>query len=59
VSEPTQIGFGSRLIKRVLTDDFGGEVTFTYAPSGITCLLIAPMSRIREAIPPTFRELEF
>ncbi|MEN3380389.1 MAG: hypothetical protein V7608_433, partial [Hyphomicrobiales bacterium] len=26
---------------------------------GITCLLIAPMSRIREAIPPTFRELEF
>jgi two-component sensor histidine kinase len=58
VSEPTQTGFGSRLIKRVLTGDFGGEVAFTYAPSGITCILTAPMTQIQQVIPQPFLELE-
>jgi PAS domain S-box-containing protein len=58
VREPTQTGFGSRLIRRVLTGDFGGNVEVSYAPSGITCILTAPMERIQQAIPPTFRELE-
>lgn len=32
VSEPTRIGFGSKLLRRVLIDQLGAEITQTYAP---------------------------
>ena len=41
-SQPTGVGFGSRLISRVLQDDFGGVVDVSYEPTGLTCRLTAP-----------------
>jgi two-component sensor histidine kinase len=41
-SQPTGVGFGSRLISRVLQDDFGGVVDVSYGPTGLTCRLTAP-----------------
>jgi two-component sensor histidine kinase len=34
-------GFGSRLIERILPNDFGGKVTTTYGPAGLVCTLVA------------------
>jgi two-component sensor histidine kinase len=36
--------FGSRLIERMLPSDFGGTVRTLYAPGGVVCELVAPMS---------------
>jgi two-component sensor histidine kinase len=36
-------GFGSRLIERILANDFAGEVRTSYRPSGVVCELSAPM----------------
>jgi two-component sensor histidine kinase len=44
--EPSRTGFGSRLIERVLKNDFGGEVTIVYGGSGVKCELNAPLSNI-------------
>ena len=41
-------GFGSRLIQRMLANDFSGEVRVTYNPSGIECELIAPLSALND-----------
>lgn len=46
VSEPTHAGFGSRLISRVLTDDFGGSFETHYPPSGLVCRLTAPVNNL-------------
>ena len=35
VSEPAALGFGSRLISRVLQDDFRGSVKVSYGPTGL------------------------
>lgn len=37
-----KMGFGTRLIERMLANDFGGKVKTTYAPTGVVCELIAP-----------------
>jgi two-component sensor histidine kinase len=44
VVKPTQHqkGFGSRLIERMLANDFGGKVETHYRPDGVVCDLIAP-----------------
>jgi len=41
VKEPTtkQKGFGSRLIERMLANDFDGQVRTTYRPNGVVCEL--------------------
>jgi len=39
---PEKKGFGSRLIERMLANDFNGSVTTIYLPDGITCELRAP-----------------
>jgi two-component sensor histidine kinase len=46
VSEPApdQKGFGSRLIERMLANDFAGKVKISYRPDGVVCELIAPLS---------------
>jgi len=43
---PSQKGFGSRLIERMLSNDFGGEVRITYANSGVVCQLATPLANI-------------
>lgn len=46
VTEPAQKGFGSRLIERMLPNDFGGEVRTSYLPGGVVCELRSPSSRL-------------
>lgn len=46
VSEPTGVGFGSRLISRVLEDDFKGTVKVSYGSTGLTCRLTAPLQNL-------------
>jgi two-component sensor histidine kinase len=48
VVEPkqSQKSFGSRLIERTLSNDFGGEVLITYAVKGVVCELTAPLANI-------------
>jgi two-component sensor histidine kinase len=41
VAPPARTGFGSRLIKSVLAEDFGGTVELRYEPTGLVCLLTA------------------
>ncbi|WP_299812929.1 PAS domain-containing sensor histidine kinase [Tardiphaga sp.] len=46
VTEPpaAKRGFGSRLIERMLSNDFSAEVRVSYKPSGVECELVAPLS---------------
>jgi two-component sensor histidine kinase len=46
VSEPEKKGFGSRLIERMLPNDFGGEVRTFYRPGGVMCELTSPLGRL-------------
>jgi two-component sensor histidine kinase len=46
VEKPSKRGFGSQLIERVLTADFG-KVEVSYEPTGLICRLTAPMDQIR------------
>lgn len=41
VTPPARSGFGSRLIKSVLAQDFKGAVELRYEPTGLVCLLAA------------------
>ena len=43
ISEPRGAGFGSRLISRVLQDDFRGTVEVSYGSTGLVCRLTAPL----------------
>jgi two-component sensor histidine kinase len=45
-SQPAVVGFGSRLISRVLKDDFGGAVEVSYESSGLICRLTAPLENL-------------
>ena len=46
VSDPAGVGFGSRLISRVLQDDFGGTVEVSYQATGLICRLTAPLGNL-------------
>lgn len=46
LSEPVSAGFGSRLISRVLQDDFGGSVEVSYQRQGLVCRLTAPLENL-------------
>jgi two-component sensor histidine kinase len=46
VSEPAGVGFGSRLISRVLEDDFKGSVKVSYGSTGLICRLTAPVKNL-------------
>ena len=46
VSDPASVGFGSRLISRVLQDDFGGTVEVSYQATGLICRLTAPLGNL-------------
>ena len=43
VSEPTSAGFGSRMLKRALAADLGGEVRLNYPSGGLICEIDAPL----------------
>ena len=49
-SEPRSVGFGSRLITRVLQDDFRGTVEVSYGPTGLVCRLTAPLENLGTSI---------
>jgi PAS domain S-box-containing protein len=44
VVPPSRKGFGSRLIERSLTLELGGEVTLSYAPTGVVCTIEAALT---------------
>ena len=46
VSAPSSTGFGSRLITRVLKDDFNGAVELSYPPAGLLCRLTTPVRNL-------------
>ncbi|HEY8576701.1 MAG TPA: HWE histidine kinase domain-containing protein [Devosia sp.] len=41
VTPPSEKGFGSRMIERALAADLGATVSFDFAPTGLTCTIIA------------------
>lgn len=45
VSPPQRRGFGSRLIERGLAGEMDGEVTLSFAPEGLRCVVDAPLPR--------------
>lgn len=48
VTPPTGEGFGSRMIQRALAADMGATVNFDYAPTGLTCTIIAAETALLE-----------
>jgi two-component sensor histidine kinase len=44
VSAPGTLGFGSRLLERVVVSDLRGDVEFDYNPAGLRCSINAPMA---------------
>ncbi|HVV93317.1 MAG TPA: ATP-binding protein [Hyphomicrobiales bacterium] len=47
VVPPRQRGFGSRLIERGLSRDFGGRAEIRFEESGVVCTIDAPLAEIR------------
>jgi PAS domain S-box-containing protein len=43
VVEPNRRGFGTRLIERSLAQELHGDVTITFAPTGVVCTIHAPL----------------
>ena len=46
VSAPTHEGFGSRLIRRGLAQQLGGEIKLDYDPEGVSCVISFPLRAI-------------
>lgn len=46
-SAPSQKGFGSLLIERMLASDLGGDVTLDYARTGLRALIDLPLEKLR------------
>ena len=44
VATPKRRGFGSRLIERGLAAELGGEVKMNFEPSGLVCVVDAPLT---------------
>jgi two-component sensor histidine kinase len=44
VTAPSQEGFGSRLVKRSLSEELGGAVDVSYAPDGVICTIDFPLN---------------
>ena len=44
VQTPKKRGFGSRLIERGLAAEMGGEVTLSFKPDGLVCVINAPLT---------------
>ena len=46
VAEPDRQGFGSRVIKDFMANDFGGTVTLAFEPKGVVCRLTSPLGNL-------------
>ena len=46
VTPPMRKGFGSRLIEKALAMELNGEVHINYEPSGVVCIIDAPLPKI-------------
>ena len=46
VVTPGRLGFGSRVIKDFLANDFGGTVKLSYEPAGVVCELNSPLANL-------------
>jgi two-component sensor histidine kinase len=44
VRPPAKRGFGSRLIERALAGEFGGAARLQFEPSGLVCVVDAPLA---------------
>jgi two-component sensor histidine kinase len=49
VAPPSAAGFGTRMIKRLLAVEFGGQVDLEFAPDGVVCRVSAPVPELDEA----------
>jgi PAS domain S-box-containing protein len=49
VAPPTRRGFGSRLIERGLAAELRGQVALSYEPSGLVCVIDAPLPAAGQA----------
>ncbi|MDB5641692.1 MAG: blue-light-activated histidine kinase [Hyphomicrobiales bacterium] len=47
VAPPTRRGFGSRLVERSLTSEFGAEVVLSFGSEGLRCEVTAPLEALR------------
>ncbi|MFD1332259.1 HWE histidine kinase domain-containing protein [Methylopila musalis] len=45
VSEPARRGYGCRLIERGIVQELGGEARIDFAPEGVACTLLVPLSQ--------------
>ena len=45
VKPPATTGFGSRMIRRALAIDLGGQVRLDFEPDGVCCSIRAPLPR--------------
>ena len=52
VAEPVRKGFGTRVIKTMLANEFHGSVDLAYAPDGLTCRLDTPLVNLSAAQSP-------
>jgi two-component sensor histidine kinase len=46
VVTPVRQGFGSRVIKEFMANDFGGTVRLSYEPDGVICELKSPLANL-------------
>ncbi len=46
VTEPAKFGFGTRLLQRAIASDLGGTVSIDFAPAGLICTIVAPLTHI-------------
>lgn len=54
VSAPTRTGFGSRVVRSVLSAQIGGTVDLSFAESGVVMSLSAPTKGLRGVDDPAF-----
>lgn len=50
VKPPTERGFGSRLLAGPLGRELHGEVSLDYAPAGVVCTIVMPVSKAPETV---------
>lgn len=49
VSPPQRKGFGTKMIERVLSMELKAEVSLLYEPTGLVCVIVAPLSSTVDA----------
>jgi two-component sensor histidine kinase/CHASE1-domain containing sensor protein len=50
VKSPTQRGFGSLLLERIISYDLDGETALDFAPDGLACSIVIPWKQVRPTV---------